>query len=786
MHNPRSDTSRIRRGWLYTARKLAGSILLLTSIGLLTLITPTPALAVDLGDLNVPASRIPDWHTPTGAVNGYNDAKTWPQYDVTCIGRNTDCYSGMQPYTAVREIRKCQQVKEGQFGGMNCMIANAPDETVLFLPPGKYEVFANSMMRISRSNVVIRGAGPDLTIISRESAKRESVGGHCDANTGAIIASVCNPSWKGSRVNWVGGYGRGETNIQLASGGLFAAGDWILLRMSGDTGCELMDKHLNGGSSADGFVHITQVVDATGSDLEIDRPLRFGYDRPGCTGHSAAVFEPIERVGFESLRMTSSPSIPVGPNSHSDIKFVHLQFTAAVDSWLIDSKIDRGYDRWFSSGYSSGIWVQGNEFDDLDETIFFDTEGIYLADGAADSIVENNICTGTRVCQKIDNGAEGSVYAYNYTRQDQHKCERSFFNHGHFVRETLIEGNDIDCEITVADSFWGRNGPRHTAYRNRNVSNVCTSGHWSIVVNEDGNEGWPAAEYINVIGNTAGEYLMTPVQTNPACPPSLNQSPMSFLATDMWMEKNAWRAPAGSFDIGDFNQRSCGTGPDDACPGTNKNVSSPDTSWNGTYPTSLYRETRWEPNWWCEEACEWNQDGIGAFGDDFSTTLCQLPAGIRQAGGTCTEPDTDGDGIPNRLDGCVLEANAGMECDGDKDGIANWCDADLNNDGAVGLNDISALLDSIGTLDEAGDLNCDGAIGLSDVSRALDLQGRNGSVPGPSGLWCAGPLSPTGDCVIHACDGLVYLDEPDGNSRPFQPGGAECGSGGDRGNSPHP
>ena len=79
--------------------------------------------------------------------------------------------------------------------------------------------------------------------------------------------------------------------------------------------------------------------------------------------------------------------------------------------------------------------------------------------------------------------------------------------------------------------------------------------------------------------------------------------------------------------------------------------------------------------------------------------------------------------------------------DADQDGYGNACDTDTNNDGATGLDDVSATLTDIqsGTNDPVFDFNCDGATGLDDVSRAL-TDVRLGAVPGPSMLECAGTV----------------------------------------------
>lgn len=599
-------------------------------LALCVIVVSGPAGAVNLGDLNIPASRVPDWYAFDETE--YTNAKSWTEYDVSCA--SGPCASGRLPYTAGAGMTSCSTVSPNSFGNISCHIMKAPAESVLYIPSGTYTVGA--AMVIGRSDIVIRGAGHRSTILNRKSPGREAVGGGCDGNTGATHAAICSPGWKGAQTSWTGGYTARTTTVSVGNGTLFRVGGWIRLRMSGSTSCVHMDKPLNAGSQADGFVHIAKVVSVNGGAVTMDRGLRMDYNAAGCSDHQAHVFNPLQNVGIEAMRFTSDASVPVCNDGKNCIRYAPINIQGAVDSWIVDNRIDRSWEMWTKVTQSARIWFQGNDFENLDESIVFNTEGMYVKEGGVDTVWENNTCKGTRVCQKLDNGAEGTVTAYNYMRQSQSKCERAYFNHGHYTRESLFEGNDVDCEVLLADKFWGRNGPRITAYRNRNVSSVCASNRDMISINEDGSADWFSATDVNIIGNTSAQFGTSPVQSNPPCPPSLNL-PISSLVDRAWLEKNAWRLAGGSFAAGNTNDRSCGTGANDSCPGTNYNVTAPHTSWNGTYPTSLYRTST--PSWWCEEACPWSTQGIGAFGDDWSSGLCKLPAQIRAEGGACTLPD---------------------------------------------------------------------------------------------------------------------------------------------------
>ena len=129
--------------------------------------------------------------------------------------------------------------------------------------------------------------------------------------------------------------------------------------------------------------------------------------------------------------------------------------------------------------------------------------------------------------------------------------------------------------------------------------------------------------------------------------------------------------------------------------------------------------------------------------------LAALAFGLAPGFSGAGESDQDGDGIPDAEDNCLLVPNgpllATQGCndqeDGDQDGYGNPCDTDFNNDGATGMDDVSAVFDALRTIssDPTFDTNCDGAPGGDDLSKALS-DVRDGIPLGPSGLACAGSV----------------------------------------------
>lgn len=121
-----------------------------------------------------------------------------------------------------------------------------------------------------------------------------------------------------------------------------------------------------------------------------------------------------------------------------------------------------------------------------------------------------------------------------------------------------------------------------------------------------------------------------------------------------------------------------------------------------------------------------------------------LAATMVQAGASL--PDGDSDTIPDEWDNCSALSNT-SQTDTDQDGYGNACDADYDNNGAVGGSDFSILsgsfLKGLGDPAYVAAADCDDndTIGGSDFSC---LSGSFLGSPGPSGLACAGTIPCTG------------------------------------------
>jgi len=96
--------------------------------------------------------------------------------------------------------------------------------------------------------------------------------------------------------------------------------------------------------------------------------------------------------------------------------------------------------------------------------------GVTLAHHSSGCLVVNNIFVHLRHAMMVKTGANGNVFAYNYSRDPFRSEPISDLSgdislHGHYPFANLFEGNII--QNIIIDYYWGPSGPLNTFFRNR-------------------------------------------------------------------------------------------------------------------------------------------------------------------------------------------------------------------------------------------------------------------------------------------------------------------------------
>lgn len=229
------------------------------------------------------------------------------------------------------------------------------------IPAGRYVI--TEILEVKRSGVVLRGEGPEKTVLVCPRPLNE-IKEHWSATTGGLRTS--NYSWSGGMVWFKGSLHdrelskitapaqRGDYVVEIAEPRQVQKGQEIMVILSDDEANTLADhlytgdagdtSKLNGRTRARLVATVTQVE---GSRLTLDRPLRFDI-RPEWSPVVKA-FEPtvtesgIEHLGFEF------PNVPYGGH-FTEVGFNPLAMNGVAHCWARNLRF---------SNADSGIFLSG-------------------------------------------------------------------------------------------------------------------------------------------------------------------------------------------------------------------------------------------------------------------------------------------------------------------------------------------------------------------------------------------------------------------------------------------
>jgi hypothetical protein len=562
------------------------SLLPIAAILLLAL----PAFArsqASLGDLQIPASRVPLWHP---ADDLPLDTSGWTNVDVPCNG--------------------------GDPSAITSALNSAPDNSVVWLPENCRYVIPGSLV-IQRSNVVLKGRSRQTSILEFQHLDRDMLLVY-------IPSYPSNEPFGGGR-SWTAGFQTGTDVLTVAYTDGLELDGWVRMKANPEPDWHQNARNIYVAKVAcigrNAMPGVTGCGSLSNNQIKLDRPLPAPFDQGG------QVVEQItgpylKHVGIETLRLQhANPSRVEKYHAFVEMEDCH-------ECWITDSTFGDAGNSHIGTKDVVRTVFRGNDFGSNQctsdgATCLWNKGAIYLNQGDADVVFENNTLTESPSGPLAQGGA-GAVIAYNYMRSSSAvECERHVFLHGQGVTATLAEGNDVDCMMQW-DSYRDGQGYNNTFYRNRLRGADTRQGGYQRGRLGGEDTGSHIHRFITVIGNHVNELMGSPQMTGRAID---NSSDATHRHEDTWVSYNVVRREMLFEDSGAQVRTT---------QHENYVRNDPPSSWQGTnFPASLYRGNQ-APSWWCQESGPF--PSIGAMSDR-EGSYTKLPAQIRLEGGTCTPPD---------------------------------------------------------------------------------------------------------------------------------------------------
>ncbi|TAJ11685.1 T9SS C-terminal target domain-containing protein [Marinilabiliaceae bacterium JC017] len=315
---------------------------------------------------------------------------------------------------------------------------------ILKFPDGNF-LFNNTINL--PSNVIIRGAGADNTTFTMNlggTGHAFNIQGVPDnTNTTTLMESALKDSY----------------SLVVDYAVHFSRGDWIQIIME--------DAHLVTSAWAahtvGQIVSIDEVVD---NSIRLASPLRMNFDLT----HLPYIrrIDPIQNTGIECLKIERTDN--TAPQQSSNI-----QFSYATNCWVMGIESHNCTFSHIEAEHCSNIHVSKSYIHHaFDYGSGGRAYGVMLHFTTNECLVENNVFEHLRHAMILQAGANGNVFAYNYSFDPYWHTSDPWLSadaagdmvlHGNHPYSNLFEQNI--CQNIVIDDSHGPNGPHNTFFRNK-------------------------------------------------------------------------------------------------------------------------------------------------------------------------------------------------------------------------------------------------------------------------------------------------------------------------------
>ena len=325
---------------------------------------------------------------------------------------------------------------------MEAAMASLTSGGVINFPEG---VFLFTKTINLNSNITLKGAGYNLTTLKFgvESANSHLI--HAEGSTTEIQTSFTESGVKGS------------AQITVTSVAGLAAGDYIRIFYN--------DASLVTSSWAIGSVGQTERIKSiSGQTITIESTLRLHYPMNRQPGIRKIL--PKRNVGIECLKIDRQAI-----SSDAAVQVSNIHFDKVVQSHILGIESNISSFAHVQLDGCANIRVSESWFHDaVDFGAGGRAYGVLCQLATNLCLISNNIFNDLRHAMILQAGANGNVFAFNFSTDPYRTEYPSDFSgdlvlHGNYVFANLAEGNMVSN--IIADDSHGPNGPYNTFLRNR-------------------------------------------------------------------------------------------------------------------------------------------------------------------------------------------------------------------------------------------------------------------------------------------------------------------------------
>jgi len=352
----------------------------------------------------------------------------------------------------------------------NLITQNKSKSIQIILPEGKF-IF-DKTINIT-SNVGLKGAGANKTELV------------FDLN-GSGHAIQANGKSTFIDIKLLNDVKKGDKKLILEKTLFVEEGDWISIIEN--------DKNLVTSDWAYGTVaQIQKITKISGDTLFFDSQFRKDFLADSVAGFKR--IDAVENLSIECLKINRVDN--TAPEQSSNISFNYV-----VNSVVKNIESEFCTFSHFQARNSSNLQISNSYFHDSHE---FGGGGrgygIMLHISTGEVLAENNIFRKLRHSMIVQAGANGNVFAYNYSTEPfwdggglPNNSAGDMVLHGNYVFSNLFEGNI--CQNIVIDNSHGPNGPLNTFFRNKAelwgiFFSANNSPKQNIIANEVTNKAFP-------------------------------------------------------------------------------------------------------------------------------------------------------------------------------------------------------------------------------------------------------------------------------------------------------